>query len=106
MYGTMEDEKNRNRGHNQAVCNVTTRDHSSHNNTHTSTRMQTHVQTYSHTHTHTQENGTIMGFPNAEATDENLLIAECDILVPAAGEKQITSDIARNLKAKVILLIN
>ena len=42
-----------------------------------------------------------MGFPGATATEENLLTAECDILVPAAGERQITADIARNLKAKV-----
>lgn len=49
----------------------------------------------------TQTNGTIMGFPGATATDENLLTAECDILVPAAGERQITADIARNMKAKV-----
>ena len=49
----------------------------------------------------TQTNGTIMGFPGATATDENLLTAECDILVPAAGERQITADIAKNMKAKV-----
>ena len=49
----------------------------------------------------TQTNGTIMGFPGATATEENLLTAECDILVPAAGERQITADIARNMKAKV-----
>ena len=42
-----------------------------------------------------------MGFPGATVTEENLLTAECDILVPAAGERQITADIARNLKAKV-----
>lgn len=49
-----------------------------------------------------QANGTIVGFPGAEATEENLLTAECDILIPAAGEKQITADIARNMKAKVL----
>ena len=42
-----------------------------------------------------------MGFPGATTTEENLLTAECDILVPAAVEKQITADIARNVKAKV-----
>lgn len=46
--------------------------------------------------------GTIVGFPGAEPTDENLLTAECDILIPAAGEQQITADIARDVKAKVI----
>lgn len=45
--------------------------------------------------------GSIMGFPGAQPTDENLLIAECDFLIPAAGEKQITADIAKNIKAKV-----
>ncbi len=48
-----------------------------------------------------QINGTIVGFPHAQPTDENLLTAACDILVPAAGEQQITADIARNLQAKV-----
>ena len=42
-----------------------------------------------------------MGFPGAQRTEENLLEAECDILIPAAGEKQITAKIARNVKAKV-----
>ena len=50
---------------------------------------------------HPQDNETIVGFPGATPTDENLLIAPCDILIPAAGEKQITADIARQLKAKV-----
>ena len=45
-----------------------------------------------------------MGFPGAQRTDENLLEAECDILVPAAGEKQITAEVARNIKAKVTIL--
>ena len=42
-----------------------------------------------------------MGFPGATPTSENLLTAECDILIPAAGEQVITSDIAREVKAKV-----
>ncbi len=45
--------------------------------------------------------GSIIGFPGAEPTAENLLLAECDILIPAAGEQQITADVARELKAKV-----
>ena len=48
-----------------------------------------------------QANGTIVGFPKAEPTDENLLTAECDILIPAAGEQQITANIARDVQAKV-----
>ena len=56
----------------------------------------------SHTHTSpSQENGTIVGFPGATPTFDNLLTAECDILIPAAGEKVITSEIARDVKAKV-----
>ena len=34
-------------------------------------------------------------------TEENLLEAECDILVPAANEKQITIKNARKIQAKV-----
>ena len=34
-------------------------------------------------------------------TTANLLEADCDILIPAAGEKQITSKNAHNIKAKV-----
>lgn len=34
-------------------------------------------------------------------TEENLLEAECDILIPAANEKQITIKNAHKIKAKV-----
>ena len=40
-----------------------------------------------------------------QMTEENLLEAECDILVPAANEKQITIKNAANIKAKVGYLI-
>ena len=46
--------------------------------------------------------GSIIGFPGAQPTDNNLLEADCDILVPAAGEQQITAEIAENIKAKVM----
>ncbi len=46
-------------------------------------------------------NKSIVGFPKAQPTEENLLVAECDILIPAAGEQQITSAIAHDIKAKV-----
>jgi hypothetical protein len=46
-------------------------------------------------------NGSIVGFPGAQATEENLMIAECDFLIPAAGEQQITSEIAHQIQAKV-----
>jgi len=42
-----------------------------------------------------------VGFPKAVATTKNLLEEQCDILVPAAGEKQITTENARRIKAKV-----
>lgn len=45
--------------------------------------------------------GSIVGFPGARPTDDNLLIAECDFLIPAAGEQQITAEIAHQVKAKV-----
>ena len=46
--------------------------------------------------------GTIVGFPNAEPyTGESLLYEDCEILVPAASEKQITSVNAHKIKAKV-----
>ena len=39
-------------------------------------------------------------------TEEDLLVAECDILVPAANEKQITIKNAHKIKAKVGSSIN
>ena len=45
--------------------------------------------------------GSVKGFPGAQPTEENLLIAECDFLIPAAGEQQITAEIAKQVKAKV-----
>lgn len=48
------------------------------------------------------ENGTIKGFPEAQDTEDDLMIAECDILIPAANERQITSKNAHLIKAKII----
>jgi len=48
------------------------------------------------------EHGTILGFPGATDTTEDLLTAECDILVPAANERQITAANAPHIKAKII----
>jgi len=48
-----------------------------------------------------QENGTIIGFPGAKDTKDDLMIAECDILVPAANERQITKKNAHLIQAKV-----
>jgi glutamate dehydrogenase (NAD(P)+) len=45
----------------------------------------------------------IVGFPGAEsANTQDLLISDCDILIPAATENVITSQNAGSIKAKVI----
>jgi glutamate dehydrogenase (NAD(P)+) len=50
-----------------------------------------------------QEHGTVVGFPGAdEVTNQEILEIECDILVPAALENQITRHNAADVKAKVI----
>lgn len=52
---------------------------------------------------HQQRNGSIHGFPGAEkANSAELLITECEILIPAATENQITSRNAGQLKCKVL----
>jgi glutamate dehydrogenase (NAD(P)+) len=49
-------------------------------------------------------NRTIEGFPGAEPFDSAaLLVHDCDVLVPAATENQITSRNAGDIKAKVII---
>jgi glutamate dehydrogenase (NAD(P)+) len=48
-------------------------------------------------------NGTIIGFPGAEETDSaHLLVTNCDILIPAAIENQITSRNADQVRAKIL----
>jgi glutamate dehydrogenase (NAD(P)+) len=50
-----------------------------------------------------QEHGTVVGFPGAETvTNREILEVDCDILVPAALENQITRHNAPNVRAKVI----
>ncbi|KAH8414499.1 hypothetical protein KR215_007452, partial [Drosophila sulfurigaster] len=49
------------------------------------------------------EKGTIKGYPKAKETKESLLTAECDILMPCATQKVITSENAKDIKAKLIL---
>lgn len=50
-----------------------------------------------------KENGTIVGFPESEAADpRELLTTECDILLPAATENQITSRNAERIRARVV----
>ena len=50
-----------------------------------------------------QEHGTVVGFPGAdEVSNQELLEVDCDILVPAALENQITRHNAPRIKAKVV----
>ena len=50
-----------------------------------------------------QRNGTIHGFPGAEKYDPaELLLTECEILIPAATENQITSQNADRVKCKIL----
>lgn len=50
------------------------------------------------------KNGTIHGFPGAEkANSAELMISDCDVLIPAATENVITSKNAADIKAKVVV---
>ena len=52
---------------------------------------------------HRQRNNTVNGFKGAEPmSTADLLIADCDILIPAATENVITSKNVNNIKAKII----
>ncbi|XP_074475746.1 glutamate dehydrogenase 1b isoform X1 [Sebastes fasciatus] len=48
------------------------------------------------------QHGTIVGFPGAKPYEGNILEADCHILIPAAGEKQLTRVNAPRIKAKII----
>ena len=51
-----------------------------------------------------RRNNTILGFRNAEATpSEELLVSECEILIPAATENTITSRNADRIQARIIV---
>jgi glutamate dehydrogenase (NAD(P)+) len=53
---------------------------------------------------HKAHNGTIHGFPGADkATTAELLVADCDVLIPAATENVITTKNAEQVKAKIII---
>jgi glutamate dehydrogenase (NAD(P)+) len=52
---------------------------------------------------HYQNNRTLSGFPGCEETSSaELLVTDCDILIPAAFENQITTRNAERVKAKVL----
>ncbi|XP_014699880.1 glutamate dehydrogenase 1, mitochondrial-like [Equus asinus] len=46
--------------------------------------------------------GSILGFPKAKPYEGSILEADCDILIPAAREKQLTKSNALRVKAKII----
>ena len=54
---------------------------------------------------HRKETGSILGFPGARdiATSSEALELDCDILVPAALENQITSENVDRIRAKIIV---
>ena len=50
-----------------------------------------------------ERNGSIVGFRGAEAAESaDLLVADCDVLIPAARENVITSRNAGKIKAKIV----
>jgi glutamate dehydrogenase (NAD(P)+) len=52
---------------------------------------------------HNAKNKTVTGFPGSEPlTNEELLVLPCDILVPAALERQITEANARNIQCRIL----
>jgi len=52
---------------------------------------------------HVRRDKTVVGFPDAEPiTNEQLLVTPCDILVPAALERQITDANAAKIKCRIL----
>ena len=52
---------------------------------------------------HNRERGTVAGFPEAEAiTNDELLLTPCDVLVPAAMERQITELNAGKIRCRIL----
>ena len=50
-----------------------------------------------------QEHGTVQGFPGAEnISNAEVLETECDVLIPAALENQITAQNAARIKARIV----
>lgn len=52
---------------------------------------------------HVAQTRSVVGFPEAEAiTNAELLVLQCDVLIPAALERQITSENAAQLKCRIL----
>ncbi|MFH1957796.1 MAG: Glu/Leu/Phe/Val dehydrogenase [bacterium] len=52
---------------------------------------------------HSKKTGSVKGFPGAkDITNKELLELDCDVLIPAALENQITEENAPNIKAKIL----
>ncbi len=52
---------------------------------------------------HKEQTGSVVGFEGADKLDPKAVLeVECDVLVPAALENQITEDNAENIKAKIV----
>ncbi|MBD3186435.1 hypothetical protein GF325_06380 [Candidatus Bathyarchaeota archaeon] len=52
---------------------------------------------------HVNRAGTVVGFEGGiNCTNEELLTCDCDILIPAAVEKQVTAEIAKEMKASIL----
>ncbi|XP_077802547.1 glutamate dehydrogenase 1, mitochondrial isoform X2 [Macaca mulatta] len=50
------------------------------------------------------QHGSILGFPKAKPYEGSILEADCDILIPAASEKQLTKSNSSRVKAKDLYL--
>jgi glutamate dehydrogenase/leucine dehydrogenase len=53
---------------------------------------------------HKDKTGSVLDYPGAQpVSNDELLQLDCDILCPAALENSITTDIAKNVKAKIVV---
>ncbi len=53
---------------------------------------------------HKQQTGSVVGLPGTkDISNEELLAAECDVLIPAALENQIREDNAHTIRARIII---
>jgi len=53
---------------------------------------------------HKEKTGSVVGFPGSEEiSNEELLEVECDVLCPGAFENVITGDVAKSVRAKMVI---